>query len=59
MTDGIQVIAQSLQETYVSQSLAATARQEVNLYESEMLSFRRMTSISPPSWRGGCLPPFR
>ena len=37
VTDGIQVIAQSLQETYVSQSLAATARQEVNLYESEML----------------------
>ncbi len=37
VTDGIQVIAQSLQETYVSQSLATTARQEVNLYESEML----------------------
>jgi signal transduction histidine kinase len=37
VSDGIQVIAQSLQETYVSQSLAATSRQEVNLYESEML----------------------
>jgi signal transduction histidine kinase len=37
VTDGIQVITQSLQETYVSQSLATTARQEVNLYESEML----------------------
>lgn len=37
VTDGIQVIAHSLQETYVSQSLATTARQEVNLYESEML----------------------
>ena len=37
VTDGIQVIAQSLQETYVSQSLATTARQEVSLYESEML----------------------
>jgi len=37
VSDGIQVIAQSLQETYVSQSLAATSREEVNLYESEML----------------------
>jgi signal transduction histidine kinase len=37
VTDGIGVIAQSLQETYVSQSLVTTARQEVNLYESEML----------------------
>jgi signal transduction histidine kinase len=37
VSEGIAVIAQSLQETYVSQSLAATARQEVNLYESEML----------------------
>ena len=37
VTDGIRVIAQSLQEAYVSQSLATTARQEVNLYESEML----------------------
>jgi signal transduction histidine kinase len=37
VSDGIQVIGQSLQETYVSQSLAATSREEVNLYESEML----------------------
>jgi signal transduction histidine kinase len=37
VSDGIAVIAQSLQETYMSQSLATTARQEVNLYESEML----------------------
>jgi hypothetical protein len=37
VSDGIQVDAQSLQETYVSQSLATTSRQEVNLYESEML----------------------
>ncbi|MGH3263713.1 MAG: nitrate- and nitrite sensing domain-containing protein, partial [Trebonia sp.] len=37
VSDGIQVIGQSLQEAYVSQSLASTARQEVNLYESEML----------------------
>ena len=37
VSDGIRVIAQSLQETYVSQSLATTARQEVSLYESEML----------------------
>jgi signal transduction histidine kinase len=37
MADGIRVGEQSLQETYVSQSLATTARQEVSLYAVEML----------------------
>jgi signal transduction histidine kinase len=38
MADGIRVGEQSLQETYVSQSLATTARQEVSLYEADMLA---------------------
>jgi signal transduction histidine kinase len=38
MTDGLRVAEQSLQETFVSQSLATTARQEVNLYAAEMLA---------------------
>jgi signal transduction histidine kinase len=37
MADGVRVAEQSLQETFVSQSLATTARQEVSLYEAEML----------------------
>src|SRR5262249_25656641 len=38
MVDGVRVAEQSLQETFVSQSLATTARQEVSLYEAEMLA---------------------
>src|SRR5215472_7032029 len=38
MADGVRVAEQSLQETFVSQSLATTARQEVSLYEAEMLA---------------------
>ena len=38
MSDGLRVAEQSLQETFVSQSLATTARQEVNLYAAEMLA---------------------
>jgi signal transduction histidine kinase len=38
MADGIRVGEQSLQETYVNQSLATTARQEVSLYEADMLA---------------------
>jgi signal transduction histidine kinase len=38
MADGLRVAEQSLQETFVSQSLATTARQEVNLYAAEMLA---------------------
>jgi signal transduction histidine kinase len=37
MSDGLRVGEQAIQQTYVSQSLATTARQEVNLYGSEML----------------------
>jgi hypothetical protein len=37
MSDGIRVAEQAIQQTYVSQSLATTARQEVNLYTAEML----------------------
>jgi signal transduction histidine kinase len=37
MADGLQVGEQAIQQTYVSQSLATTARQEVNLYTAEML----------------------
>lgn len=38
MANGLRVAEQSLQETFVSQSLATTARQEVNLYAAEMLA---------------------
>jgi signal transduction histidine kinase len=38
MADGLRVAEQSLQETFVTQSLATTARQEVNLYTAEMLA---------------------
>jgi signal transduction histidine kinase len=38
MADGIRVGEQSLQINYVSQSLATTARQEVSLYEADMLA---------------------
>jgi signal transduction histidine kinase len=38
MADGVRVAEHSLQETFVSQSLATTARQEVSLYEAEMLA---------------------
>jgi signal transduction histidine kinase len=37
MADGLRVGEQAIQQTYVSQSLATTARQEVNLYAAEML----------------------
>jgi nitrate/nitrite sensing protein len=37
MADGLRVGEQAIQQTYVSQSLATTARQEVNLYATEML----------------------
>jgi signal transduction histidine kinase len=40
MADGLRVAEQSLQETFVSQSLATTARQEVNLYAAEMLALQ-------------------
>jgi len=40
MLDGLRVAEQSLQETFVSQSLATTARQEVNLYEAEALALQ-------------------
>jgi signal transduction histidine kinase len=38
MTDGLRVAEQSLQETYVSQSLAITARAEASLYGAEMIA---------------------
>jgi signal transduction histidine kinase len=38
MTDGLRVAEQSLQETYVSQSLAITARAEASLYGAEMVA---------------------
>jgi signal transduction histidine kinase len=38
MTDGLHVAEQSLQETYVSQSLAITARAEASLYGAEMIA---------------------
>jgi signal transduction histidine kinase len=38
MADGIRVGEQAIQVTYVSQSLATTARQEVNLYTVAMLA---------------------
>jgi len=37
MADGLRVGEQGIQQTYVSQSLATTARQEVNLYAADML----------------------
>jgi signal transduction histidine kinase len=40
MAAGLRVAEQSLQETFVSQSLASTARQEVNLYTAEMLALQ-------------------
>jgi signal transduction histidine kinase len=38
MADGLRVGEQAIQQTYVSQSLATTARQEVSLYAAEMLA---------------------
>ena len=38
MADGLRVGEQAIQQSYVSQSLATTARQEVNLYGAEMLA---------------------
>jgi signal transduction histidine kinase len=38
MTDGLRVAEQSLEETYVSQSLAITARAEASLYGAEMIA---------------------
>ncbi len=38
MTDGLRVAEQSLQQTYVSQSLAITARAEASLYGAEMIA---------------------
>jgi signal transduction histidine kinase len=38
MTDGLRVAEQSLQENYVSQSLAVTARAEASLYQAEMVA---------------------
>jgi signal transduction histidine kinase len=40
MADGLRVAEHSLQETFVSQSLATTARQEVNLYAAEMIALQ-------------------
>src|SRR5215469_3355204 len=40
MADGLKVAEQSLQETFVSQSLATTARQEVNLYAADMIALQ-------------------
>jgi signal transduction histidine kinase len=37
MGDGLRVGEQAIQQTYVSQSLATTARQEVNLYAAETI----------------------
>jgi len=37
MANGLRVGEQAIQQTYVSQSLATTARQEVNLFAAEML----------------------
>ncbi len=38
MSDGLRVAEQSLQESYVSQSLAITARAEASLYGAEMIA---------------------
>ncbi len=38
MSDGLRVAEQSLQQTYVSQSLAITARAEASLYGAEMIA---------------------
>jgi signal transduction histidine kinase len=40
MADGVRVAEQSLQGTYVSQSLATTARQDVSLYRADMLAMQ-------------------
>jgi signal transduction histidine kinase len=40
MAAGLRVGEQAIQQTYVSQSLATTARQEVNLYAAEMLALQ-------------------
>jgi len=40
MSDGLRVAEQSLQESFVSPSLATTARQEVSLFAAEMLALQ-------------------
>jgi signal transduction histidine kinase len=53
MADGLKVAEQSLQETFVSQSLATTARQEVNLYAAEMLALQENDIYSGDVMAGG------
>src|SRR5262249_43554247 len=55
MADGLRVAEQSLQETFVSQSLATTARQEVNLYAAEMLALEENDIYSGDA-TGGQMP---
>ena len=52
MADGLRVAEQSLQETFVSQSLATTARQEVNLYAAEMLALEENDIYSGDAMAG-------
>jgi signal transduction histidine kinase len=55
MADGLRVGEQAIQQTYVSQSLATTARQEVNLYTAEMLVLEENDIYSGDA-AGGHLP---
>src|SRR5215472_5312392 len=52
MSDGLRVAEQSLQETFVSQSLATTARQEVNIYAAEMLALEENDIYSGDAMAG-------
>jgi signal transduction histidine kinase len=55
MTDGLRVAEQSLQETYVSQSLAITARAEASLYGAEMIALEENDIYSGDA-AGGQIP---
>ncbi len=52
MADGLRVAEQSLQETYVSQSLAITARAEASLYGAEMVALEENDVYSGDAMAG-------
>jgi signal transduction histidine kinase len=52
MTDGLHVAEQSLQETYVSQSLAITARAEASLFGAEMVALEENDIYSGDAMAG-------
>ncbi|MBO0837376.1 MAG: nitrate- and nitrite sensing domain-containing protein, partial [Actinobacteria bacterium] len=53
MADGLGVAEQAIQETFISQSLATTARAEVKLYEAAMLAAEENDLYSADAATGG------